>query len=73
MGLNNLAEAVILQSIEDFWVSGQRLQSIDFFKGEGFKLYAKIVGLDTAKQLKILYLLGGESHGRSIGISECRR
>jgi hypothetical protein len=69
MGFNNLAEAVILQSIEDFWVPGQRLQSMDFFKGEGFNLYAKIAGLDTVNQMKILCLLGGERYDRSTGIS----
>jgi hypothetical protein len=69
VGFKNLAEAVILQSVEDFWISGQRAQSIDFFKGEGFKLYAKMAGLDTVNQMKILCLLGGERYGRSDGMS----
>jgi hypothetical protein len=51
------AEAVILQSIEDLFDSMQRKESIDFFKGEGFRLYAKIAGLSSTDQIRIIRML----------------
>jgi len=51
------AEAVILQSIEDLFDSLQRKGSIDFFKGDGFRLYAKIAGLSTVDQIRIIRML----------------
>ncbi|MFZ2196319.1 MAG: hypothetical protein WAV13_01200 [Thermodesulfovibrionales bacterium] len=51
------AEAVILQSIEDLFDSLQRKDSIDFFKGEGFRLYAKIAGLSATDQIRIIRML----------------
>ena len=55
--IKSFAEAVILQSIEDLFDSLQRKESIDFFKGEGFKLYAKIAGLSPADQTRIIRML----------------
>ena len=66
MGLQSLAEAVILQSLEDFWNLTYREQSIDFFKGEGFKVCSSIAKLDAIKQIEILCFLGGDRHGKSI-------
>lgn len=66
MGLKSLAEAVILQSIEDFWSMNYKKQSIDFFKGEGFQVCSKIAELDAIKQIEVLCFLGGDSHGKSI-------
>jgi hypothetical protein len=66
MGLKSLAEAVILQSLEDFWSLTHRQQSMDFFKGEGFKICSSIAELDAMKQIEILCFLGGESHGKSV-------
>jgi hypothetical protein len=57
-GLRSLAEAIILQSIEDLWDSRHKDESMEFFRGEGFKICAEIAGLNTSKQLKILRLLG---------------
>lgn len=64
MGIKSLAEAVILQSLEDFWSPIHKEQSEDFFKGEGFKVCANIAGLDALKQIEILCYLGGEKHGK---------
>ncbi len=66
MGMKSLAEAVILQSLEDFWSLSFRDQSMNFFKGDGFKVCATIAELDTTKQLEILCLLGGEKNDDSI-------
>ena len=66
MGLKSLAEAVILQSIEDYWSLTHRKQSIVFFKGEGFKVCSTIAELDAIKQIEILCFLGGDSYGKSV-------
>lgn len=66
MGLKSLAEAVILQSLEDFWSLTHRKQSIDFFKGEGFKVCSTIAEIDAIKQIEILCFLGGDSYGKSV-------
>jgi len=66
MGMKSLAEAVILQSLEDFWSPSYRIESIDFFKGEGFKICADIAGLDTVKQIEILNILGGTAHDKGV-------
>lgn len=56
-----LAEAVILQSMEDFWSSTYKQESIEFFKGEGFNICAKIAGMGKEDQMKVLQMLAGEN------------
>lgn len=60
-----LAEAVILQSIEDLFDSLQRRNSINFFRGEGFNVYAEIAGLSTANQIRIIRMLGNAGFKQS--------
>jgi hypothetical protein len=55
----SLAEAIILQSMEDLWSPEYRRESMDFFKGDGFKICAEIADLNINKQSKILHLVGG--------------
>jgi len=43
--LRALAEAIMLQAIEDLWDPSSRKESIDFFWGEGFTLCADIAGM----------------------------
>lgn len=64
MGVKNLAEAIILQSLEDIWNPACRKESIEFFKGDGFKIYAELAGLDYVKRFSILFLLGGNKYER---------
>ncbi len=59
MKAKHLAEAVILQSIEDLWIENRREECIRFFSGEDFRTCAAIAELDTADQIKILNMLGG--------------
>lgn len=66
MGYKSLAEAVILQSVEDLWSQSHRDESKDFFEGDGFKICAEIAGMNSIKQLKFKYLLGGNTHVRRI-------
>ncbi len=65
MGLRNLAEAVILQSLEDLLNSKYRKESKEFFEGEGFKIYAEIAGLTSEKKFRILHLLAGKQHEKT--------
>lgn len=64
-GFKRLSEAIILQSLEDFWSPYYRDESIEFFSKEGFNICSEIAGLDTASQSKIIHLLGGKKHART--------
>lgn len=55
--IQSLAEAVILQSIEDLFDPSQRKKSIDFFKSENFNLCAEIAGLSAVDQIRIIRML----------------
>ncbi len=63
MKVAHLAEAIILQSIEDLWDEEQRQGCIDFFTGEDFRTCAAIAGISTADQIKILRMFGGLMRG----------
>ena len=70
--IKSLAEAVILQSIEDLFDSLQRKKSIDFFKGEDFKMCAEIAGLSAIDQIRIIRMLVDASTRQSIKGNGCR-
>jgi len=53
-GIKSLAEAVILQSLEDLWDPSHRIESIDFFNGDGYRIFAKLAGLNQAHSYKML-------------------
>ncbi|MBI5740174.1 MAG: hypothetical protein HZA16_05570 [Nitrospirae bacterium] len=61
----NLAEAIILQSMEDLWPSERKSDSRKFFRGKGFKICADIAELNTLEQFKVLHLIGGKGNGRN--------
>lgn len=68
MGFRRLAEAIILQSIEDLWMPTHRQESLAFFKGEAFNICAEIAGMSVLKKGKLLRLLAdscGKIHGNS--------
>jgi len=54
MSEKSLAETVILQSIEDLFSRNDREESMRFFKGKGFRLFADIAGLGLDERKKIL-------------------
>ena len=56
-GLRGLMEAIILQALDDLGSSIHRKESIEFFKGNGFKVCAKIAGLDLEEQSGIFLSL----------------
>ncbi len=61
VGIRNLAESVILQSIEDYWTPEFMEESRVFFTSEAFTAYAKIAGLTPALKYNLLTILGGEN------------
>jgi hypothetical protein len=63
MRVKHLAEAIILQSMEDLWSDSQREECINFFAGEDFRTCASIAGIDIADQIKILNMIGKSIKG----------
>jgi hypothetical protein len=57
MKVKHLAEAVILQAMEDLWSEEHREECINFFTGEDFRSCASIAAMDTSEQIKILEML----------------
>lgn len=52
-----LAESVILQAMEDLWSSRDRKESVEFFQGSGFGLYATVAGMDPCDKLFLLCII----------------
>lgn len=57
MSLKNLAEGIILQSIEDLWSEDYRDDCITFFRGKDFMLCAEMAGMDLSEQVELLNLV----------------
>lgn len=57
MGLRKLAEAVILQSMEDLFDDAHREENIRFFTSPDFRVFAEMAGMDTEDKLQFLKLL----------------
>ena len=55
----SLAEAIILQSMEDLWNSDYRKESVEVFRGDGFRICDEIADLNINKQFRIIHLMGG--------------
>ena len=53
----SLAEAIILQSIEDLWNPVCKRGSLMFFEGDGFELCSEVAGISHIKQLAMLRML----------------
>lgn len=68
MGKKSLAEAVILQSMEDLWDEKERDNALRFFNGEGFSTFAGIAGMNFFEQLRLYNMVNkmtkGERHER---------
>ena len=67
----NLAEAVILQSIEDLWNPVCKRGSLMFFGGDGFELCSEIAGIRYIKQLAMLRMLANA--GPKTSLSNMRK
>lgn len=57
MGVKDLAEAIILQSIEDLWNGQQKEGCVVFFEGEGFYLCSGMAGINMFHRRKLLSLI----------------
>ncbi len=55
--ISALAEAMILQSIEDLWSKTKRKRSLEFFMGEGFSLCADMAGMKVVDRLRLFRML----------------
>jgi len=62
--IRSLAEAIILQSMEDMWNTAHRNESLQFFGGEGFDICAELAGLGPDEQKKIIGMLAEPKLGR---------
>ena len=67
----SLAEAVILQSIEDLWNPVCKRGSLRFFEGDGFELCSEIAGIRYIKQLTMLRMLANA--GPKTSLSNMRK
>lgn len=54
--MNKLAQAIILQSVEDLWDRRHMAGSVEFFSGEGFHICAQMAGLGPKEKFKMLDL-----------------
>ena len=59
MKLKNLAEGIILQSIEDLWDNEHREESLVFFRGEDFRTCAELAGMSLIDQVELLNMVKG--------------
>ncbi len=57
MAIKHLAEAIILQSIEDLWNGEQKEDCVAFFEGEGFLLCSGMAGINMFHKRKLLKLI----------------
>ncbi len=57
MGVKALAEAIILQSMEDLSDATYRAESLEFFAGEGFRICAQMAQMKPEAQVKVLELV----------------
>ena len=61
-----LAEAIILQSIEDLWHPVCKRGSLRFFEGDGFVLCSEIAGISYIKRLSMLRMLSNASQKKNL-------
>lgn len=59
MGVRELAEGIMLQSIEDIWSMKHRKGGLDFFHGEGFHDCADLAGMTIYDRARVLNFVHG--------------
>lgn len=57
MGMKELAEGIILQSMEDLWDAKYRKDSMDFFEGKGVNVCTEIAGMNLYDQVRLFNLV----------------
>ena len=61
MNIRNLAEAIILQSVEDLWDAQQKENCLTFFYGESFGICAGMAGMNTHEQAMMLKMVSASA------------
>jgi len=61
MNIRNLAEAIILQSVEDLWNAKQKVECLEFFYGESFGMWAEIAGMNECEQAMMLQMVSASA------------
>ena len=69
--VRSLAEAIILQSIEDLWHPVCKKGSLMFFEGDAFTRCSEIAGISYIKQLAMLRMLANA--GTKSGLRRMRK
>ena len=71
--LASLAEAIIMQSLDDLWSPTQKGKSIAFFTGEGFDICASMAGMRIIDRIELFCILRklnrkmfGSRHARKV-------
>jgi hypothetical protein len=59
MILRNLAEGIILQSIEDLWNDEHKEESLVFFRGKDFRTCAALAGMSLGEQVELINMVKG--------------
>lgn len=54
-GVENLCEAIILQSMEDVLTNTNQEDSMEFFTGEGMDICSSIIGLGSRERDKLMH------------------
>ncbi len=57
LNLRSLAEAIILQAIEDLWDADHMGESLEFFSGDEFERYLGMAEIDDSGKLRLLGLI----------------
>lgn len=64
MGLQELAEGIILQSIEDLWSEHLTGECMEFFRGKDFRICAELANMNLIDQVKLLNFVKGVIESR---------
>ncbi|MBE0425530.1 MAG: hypothetical protein IBX72_02645 [Nitrospirae bacterium] len=71
--LTKLAEAIILQSVEDLFDDRHIKDCESFFFGEGFTTCAEIAGIKTIEQIKLINIVKKYLDNKSNNIGNFRK
>ncbi len=61
MSLRTLAEAVMLQAMEDFLSEERHEEDVAFFSGEGFRMCSELAGMNHSEKCSLLDLVRGSA------------
>jgi hypothetical protein len=59
--IRKLAEAIILQSVEDLWDARQKGECLTFFYGASFGICAEMAGMNEYEQARMLQMVSASA------------